>query len=323
MMTTGENIRKRRLELGMTQQQLADALGYKTRSSIAKIEKNEATVSPEKLPSLARILQTDVNYIITGELSGGKAHGSVLADDEMDDLQHQAAMQRKCAAIILAGGKNRINRYNIPFQFVSVREKPVICYTMEAFQRHPMIDDIYVVCLAGWEDLIPAYVTKYNISKVRDVILAGESGLKSIKNAVEWLAASYRPWDIVLLQEATRPFVEPELISNTILCCKQFGSAVTFERMDTMTPFYQKEETSGLTHLDAYRLINVQSPEAYPLGLLRQSFSDAVKIQHGLTETICAVFLHNMGKDLKFCEGSHGNLRIISEEDLKLMEALV
>ena len=152
-----------------------------------------------------------------------------------------------------------------------------------------MIDDIYVVCLVGWEDLIPAYVTKYYNSKVRDVILGGESGLKSIKNAVEWIASSYRPWVIVLLQEATRPFVEPELISNTILCCKQYGSAVTFERMDTMTPFYQMGETSGLTHLDAYRLINVQSPEAYPLGLLRQSFSEAVKIQRDLTETMVSI----------------------------------
>jgi len=322
-MTIGENIRKRRIELGMSQQQIADALGYRTRSSITKIEKNEAPVSPDKLPALARILQIDVNYILTGEITSGNKHGSLLSEDELEALQLKSAEQRKCAAIILAGGRNRINRYSIPFQFVTVKEKPVICYTMEAFQRHPMINDIYVVCLEGWEDLIPAYADQYGITKFRNVIQAGKSGICSVKNAVEWLASSYYLWDILLLQEATRPFVEPEMISNTILCCKQYGSAVTFERMDTMTPFYQDKENSGLCHLDAYKLINIQSPEAYTMGLLRQTFSAAMKAQHELTETICAVFLHHMGRDLKFCEGSHSNIRIVFEEDLKIMEALV
>ena len=87
-----------------------------------------------------------------------------------------------------------------------------------------------------------------------------------------------------------------------------------------MTPFLLNENKRGLTHLPANRVINVQSPEVYTFGALRQAFYDAVKIRHPLEETICAVFLHNLGRELKFCEGSHSNRRIIYEEDLKLLE---
>ena len=44
-----------------------------------------------------------------------------------------------------------------------------------------MIDDIYVVCLVGWEDLIPAYVTKYYISKVPEGIRRGFHAHKKLK----------------------------------------------------------------------------------------------------------------------------------------------
>ena len=57
-MSVGANIRKRRFELKMSQQELADAMGYKTRSTIAKIESGENDVSQKKLQRLAAVLET-------------------------------------------------------------------------------------------------------------------------------------------------------------------------------------------------------------------------------------------------------------------------
>lgn len=93
--------------------------------------------------------------------------------------------------------------------------------------------------------------------------------------------------------------------------------------MDRMTPFLEGEHGEGLTHLPASRLINVQFPELYTAGVLRQAFLEAAAAHHPMDETICSVFLHHLGKELKFCEGNHNNLRIVYEADLKLMEALV
>ena len=72
-----------------------------------------------------------------------------------------------------------------------------------------------------------------------------------MKNAVEWLTPSHGVFDILLIQEATRPFVEPETISNAILCCRKYGNAIVFERMDRMTPFLLENNGAGLSHLNA------------------------------------------------------------------------
>ncbi len=323
-MSLGANIRRRRLALNLSQQDLANALGYKTRSSIAKLEKDSAGLSPDKLLSLANTLHTTVDYLVTGTAPESVTrHGTVVTDSTLGEFPVSQKDKQKCVAIILAGGKNRVNKYSIPLQFVSVKNKPVILYTMEAFQRHPLVDEINVVCLEGWEDFLPAYAETYGISKLKDIIPAGDTGIKSVRNAVEWLSPRLSPYDILIIQEATRPFVDPETISNAIRCCKQYGSAISFERMDSLTPFLLGEEGEGLTHLPASRLINVQSPELYLAGTLRQAFFDAASVCHPMDETICSVFLHHMGKELKFCEGNHNNLRIVYEDDLKLMEALI
>ena len=325
-MSLGENIKRRRLELGLSQQELADALGYKTRSSIAKIEKNGSSISEEKLATLANTLQTTVTYLVTGQTPRNTGSvitgGAVVSKADLPDMKTAGNPGRKCTAVILAGGTNHINKYNIPYQFVTVKEKPVIIYTMEAMQRHPQVESIHVVCLSGWEDQLKAYADKYEISKLKEIIPDGKTGIESVKNAVEWLSPLYSPADILLIQEATRPFIDPETISNAIRCCKQYGSAVVFERLGWTTPFLVDESNQNMTHLEATRLINVQSPELFTFAMLRKAFSDALSSGHRFDETICSVFLHNMGYDLKFCEGKKNNLRVVNEEDLSLLSSL-
>ena len=65
-MSVGSNIKKRRFELRMSQQELADAMGYKTRSTIAKIESGENDVSQKKLQKFANVLDTTVEALIMG-----------------------------------------------------------------------------------------------------------------------------------------------------------------------------------------------------------------------------------------------------------------
>ena len=323
-MSLGENIRKRRIALHMSQQEIADAMGYKTRSSISKIEKGNARLNQTQIVTMANILHTTTDYLLTGNQPAKENHHGTIIEDGIRQAYLLSGNERqKIIAVILAGGSHRVNSLNIPLQFVSVKEKPVIIYTMEVFQRHPMVDDIYVVCLDGWEDFIPAYATENGIAKLKGIIPAGETGIMSVRNSVEWLSSTCSPYDILLIHEATRPLVDPEEITNVILCCKQYGSGVTFERMDRLTPFLENENGNGLTHLPAARLINVQSPEAYTLGSLRQAFHEAAAFNHQFHETICAVFLHHMGRDLKFCEGNHNNLRVVTEDDLRLLEILV
>jgi len=69
----------------------------------------------------------------------------------------------KNIAIILAGGSGQRMGQDIPKQFLNVENKPVIIYTLEAFQRHPNIDAIIVVCIEGWHDILKAYAKQFGI----------------------------------------------------------------------------------------------------------------------------------------------------------------
>ena len=87
------------------------------------------------------------------------------------------------AVIIAAGWGQRMNQ-DIPKQFINVYDKPVLIYTLESFQRHPDIDAIEVLCLAGWRDLLKAYAGQFNITKLKWIIDGGDSAQESIRNGV-------------------------------------------------------------------------------------------------------------------------------------------
>ena len=69
-------------------------------------------------------------------------------------------------AIIIAGGSGHRMGQDIPKQFINVYDKPVLIYTLESFQRHPMVDAIEVVCIEGWEYVVSAYAKQFGLEKL-------------------------------------------------------------------------------------------------------------------------------------------------------------
>ena len=110
-------------------------------------------------------------------------------------------------ALIIAGGSGRRMQQEIPKQFINVNDKPIIIYTLEAFQKHPDIDEIGVVCIDGWHDILRAYTRQYRIDKLKWIVPGGENGQDSIRNGVLEAERRYRREDIILVHDAIRPLV--------------------------------------------------------------------------------------------------------------------
>ena len=87
-------------------------------------------------------------------------------------------------ALLIAGGSGNRMGQSIPKQFLTVNERPVIVYTLEAFQRHPEIDSIAVVCIDGWQSVLQAYANQFNITKLQYIVSGGKNGQDSIRNGV-------------------------------------------------------------------------------------------------------------------------------------------
>ena len=81
----------------------------------------------------------------------------------------------KNIALIIAGGSGQRMHQDIPKQFLNVYDKPVIVYTLEAFQKHPNIDAIEVVCIEGWAPILQAYCKQFNITKLENIVLGGKT----------------------------------------------------------------------------------------------------------------------------------------------------
>lgn len=305
-MGIAENIKARRLQLGLSQQELADKLGYKTRSTITKIESGENVVPETKLIKYAKALDTSVEYLKTGVESAFESAKTGMM-----------GFGKRAVAVILAGGKSSRNQQNIPNQFINVMGKPIIIYSLEAYQRHPLIQDIYVVCLKGWEGILEAYAKQYGISKLRGIIPAGETGILSVRNGIK--AIKCNPDDIIVLQESTRPLITEEIISKLLYSCKK--AVAVCEPMDDYIQFIEK--SGKYQYVERNKLLSLQSPEAYRYDMLQKVFEKGDKIRHDFTETCCAMLMYNLGYEMDFVEGNHNNIKVVRQEDVAILSAML
>jgi 2-C-methyl-D-erythritol 4-phosphate cytidylyltransferase len=310
-MSIGNNIKQRRIELNMSQQDLAAIMGYKTRSTIAKIETGENDVSHKKLQKFAAALNTSVEALL---------HSAPPAAPTIKDPLWAETARHRTAAVVLAGGKSDHFHQSLPPQFISIHGKPLIVYALEAYQAHPSIDDIYIACLKGWESIVRAYADQFGITKLRGLIPAGETGILSLKNAVEYISEHYSEDDLIFIQESTRPLVSVETISTLLQASAEKDSATICHSMNEYVQF--RTEAGKVEYIDRNSIIAIQSPEAHRLSVLRQVFDTAVKKHHPLTESCCTMLLYNLGFDINFVEGNVNNVKIARDEDIAAFRAI-
>lgn len=224
-------------------------------------------------------------------------------------------------ALIIAGGKGQRMQQEIPKQFLNVNDKPVIIYTLEAFQSHPDIDAIGVVCVDGWHDILKAYARQYRISKLEWVVSGGENGQSSIRNGLEEAEKRYGPEDIILVHDAIRPMVSHEIISDCIVQCKRHGSAVSIVPCNTVALRRTTEQTSSEV-VPRDKLALTQTPQAFPLKKLCDAHRKAKEL--GIINSIASCTLMiEIGETIHFSIGAETNIKLTTPDDLKIFKALL
>ena len=224
-------------------------------------------------------------------------------------------------ALLIAGGSGNRMHQNIPKQFLTVNEKPVIIYTLEAFQNHPEIDIIGVVCLAGWETVLSAYAEQFNITKLKYVIPGGKNGQDSIRNGVFELEKYYTQNDIVLIHDAIRPMVSAEIISDCIVTTKKYGNAITaIPCAEAM--LLTEDGTESDESYPRDRLKRTQTPQGFHLGEICSLHREA--LERGITNSIASCTLMiELGRKVYFSSGSEKNIKLTTVEDLDIFRALL
>lgn len=224
-------------------------------------------------------------------------------------------------ALIIAGGKGQRMQQEIPKQFLNVNDKPVIIYTLEAFQSHPDIDKIGVVCVDGWHDILRAYARQYRIDKLDWVVSGGENGQASIRKGVFHAENLYNENDIILVHDAIRPMVSHEIISDCIVQCKRHGSAVSIVPCNTVALRRTTERTSSEV-VPRDKLALTQTPQAFPLKKLADAHRKALEM--GIYSSIASCTLMvELGEAIHFSIGAETNIKLTTPDDLKIFKALL
>ena len=225
-------------------------------------------------------------------------------------------------AIIKAGGVGSRMGARIPKQFVCVDGKPVIIYTLEAFENHPGIDEIIVVCLEGWHDILRTYAQKFHITKLTKIIDGGETSLKSIQAGVQEAAKLYGPDDTVLIHDGNRPMLSQDIISDVLAQSEMYGSAVAAIPCTDEVMVTDGEHLESRKFLDRKMLYRIQTPDAYKLAFVSKMFAEATEEQLmtlGATNTLMIA----VGETVHFAQGSELNIRLTTQEDIALFESLL
>lgn len=227
-------------------------------------------------------------------------------------------------SLIIAGGSGNRMGQDIPKQFMHVDGAPIIVWTMKAFQQHPDIDGIAVVCLKGWETVLQSYANQFSIDKLKWIFPGGDTGFESIHNGIYGLKdAGCDDEDLVLIHDGVRPLLSQEIISSNIAICKAYGYAITgIQCREAIL----KSEDGFTTNQSIPRdtLIRTQTPQTFRLGNIIAAHEEAK--EKGITNTVSScTLIAELGPQrmMHIVPGSEKNIKITTVEDLEMIKALM
>lgn len=222
-------------------------------------------------------------------------------------------------AILTAGGTGSRMQNNIPKQFITVNEIPIIIYTLQQFQKNKNIDRVVIACVPEWQPVLRAYCKEFDISKLENIVDGGETGLESIKNCFTSLE-NKNDSDIVLIHDGNRPLVDDDIINRNIEAAGQAGVTTTY--IDIHDGIVKVDESQHIVKSDFKRedIKSTQTPHTFTYKAAQEVLS---KIDDGAKYISLADAAAKMGYDVALIKGSEVNFKITTPNDLVLFEAIL
>lgn len=222
------------------------------------------------------------------------------------------------SVVIVAAGKGeRFGSSGVSKVFAPLAGRPLIAYSLNAFNRMHEISEIILVAQSGVSrDTFRSAVGESPLGKVTSIIPGGSTRAQSVRSGLQAVSASV---DIVLIHDAARPLITPSLVRSVIDGAEFFGAAIPVVKIK---PTVKRVDAEGFVvkTQDRSFLREAQTPQGFKLNLIRDAFMQA---QDADSATDDAYLIETFGGRVKAVEGDYRNIKITTPEDLELAERYI
>ena len=224
-------------------------------------------------------------------------------------------------ALILAGGSGSRVGSDVPKQFIVVKGKRIIEYTIDAFLLNKSIDAIVIVCIEEWiPEMSQLIDNKYSTTKEVLLCKGGSTGLESVFNGVCFLKERFKENDLILIHDAARPFVDQYTIDNNLMIASRYGNAVSCVDLVETLVLSDESSCSSITMIPRDCLKRVMTPQTFCLGALCHLFSDREYVLKSKEPSVFAFYM-SQGNQVFLSKGKESNIKITYAEDVDYFKA--
>jgi 2-C-methyl-D-erythritol 4-phosphate cytidylyltransferase len=223
----------------------------------------------------------------------------------------------KTIAIILSSGTGSRSGLSIPKQFLEIKGKTVLEFSVEAFEKNDKIDEIIVVSNPDYLEKTKKLLEKFG--KIKRILAGGKTRQESSSIGVYAIDENEAK---VLIHDAVRPFVTQKIIDDCIEALDDYKAVeVAIESADTIVEIDENGCVKSIPQRKALR--RVQTPQCFDLGLIKKAHELASK-RDDLSFTDDCGLVYEFGlAPVKLIEGSDLNIKITYPMDVKLAETFL
>ena len=219
-------------------------------------------------------------------------------------------------AIVLACGKDQEIGAGVDVAFLALGSRPVVARSIQTLEQNPLIEGIVLVVRKERVDSALHTVRSFGCRKISAIVAGGPARLTNLKNAMERISDDAT---VVLVHEATRPFLNDEIITETIKAGKRYGAAVAAVKSAEAVKLVASGSGQKVAKsLDRNAVWLVQSPQVYKIDVFKKMLKGSGKLLDDDSE-----LLAKGRQEIHLVAGSAGNMKIRTPDDLQVASAIL